>query len=411
MNLRKVFKEKDILVVFKNLISLSLLQLINLILPFITLPYIARVVGVENFGILAFSSAIIVFFLTVVDYGFNYTAVRDGARVKEDKIAFSKILSTVFYSKIILFLISFLIFSLLVFFVPLFQKNALILYLSFFSVFSTVFYQEWLFQALEKMHLLAFLSLISKVLYTIAIFLLIKKSEDFYLVPVINAISILITGMISLYLIVSKLNLKFVVIPIVELITYLKSGFNMFISLFIPNLYTNISFIWLSQFHGKFATGIFDAGYKINGISQTLSSVLSRAFFPLLSRKINFHNFYIKLNLALALVSSSILFLFSDIIVSIMFGEGYEQASEVIKIMSISPIFISLMNIYGTNFLVLKNKESILVKIIIFCSLVGALVTAIFIYFWGYVGAAYSITLVWAIRGFLTMFFAKKMGA
>lgn len=411
MNLGKVFKEKDIIVVFKNLMSLSLLQLINLILPFITLPYIARVVGVENFGILAFSSAIIVFFLTVVDYGFNYTAVRDGARVKEDKIAFSKILSTVFYSKVILFLISFLFFSLLVFFVPLFQKNALILYLSFFSVFSTVFYQEWLFQALEKMHLLAFLSLISKILYTVSIFLLIKKAEDFYLVPVINAISILITGIISLYLIVGKLNLRFVVIPFIELINYLRSGFNMFVSLFVPNLYTNISFIWLSQFHGKFATGIFDAGYKINGISQTLSSVLSRAFFPLLSRKINFHNFYIKLNLALAFLSSAFLFLCADIIVSIMFGEGYEQASEVIKIMSISPVFISLMNIYGTNFLVLKNKESLLMKIIIFCSLVGALITALFIYLWGYAGAAYSITLVWAIRGFLTMFFAKKMGA
>lgn len=411
MNLRKTLKEKDIAVVFKNLIFLSILQLVNLILPFISLPYIARVVGVENFGLLAFSAGIIVFFITAVDYGFNYTAVRDAARVREDKLAFSKILSKVFYLRIILFTISLLIFLLLILFVPIFQRNALILCLSFFSVFATVFYQEWLFQALEKMHILALLSVGSKILYTICIFLLIKKSEDFYLIPVISAISILIPGVISLYLILTKLRLRFIYVSLTELISYLQSGFKMFVSLFVPNLYTNISFLWLSQFHGKFATGIFDAGYKINGISQTLSSVLSRAFFPLLSRKMNFHNFYIKLNLTLAALSSIILFIFADLIVFIIFGKEYIQAVDVIKIMSVSPVFISLMNIYGTNFLVLKNKEDVLMKIIIICSLFGALITAISIYFLGYIGAAYSITVVWAIRGLLTMYFAKKIGA
>ena len=228
MSLRKTLKEKDIAVVFKNLIFLSILQLVNLILPFISLPYIARVVGVENFGLLAFSAGIIVFFITAVDYGFNYTAVRDAARVREDKLAFSKILSKVFYLRIILFTISLLIFLLLILFVPIFQRNALILCLSFFSVFATVFYQEWLFQALEKMHILALLSVGSKILYTICIFLLIKKSEDFYLIPVISAISILIPGVISLYLILTKLRLRFIYVSLTELISYLQSGFKMF---------------------------------------------------------------------------------------------------------------------------------------------------------------------------------------
>lgn len=407
--LKNKLKDNDLKTVIKSFASLSVLQIFNLILPLFALPYIARVIGVENFGLLAFSAAIIVFFQTTIDYGFNYTAVRDMARIRDDKEKTSYILSVVINTKIFLLLVSSTVLLILCLFVPLFKDNLLIIVLSFLIVPSSVFYQEWFFQSIEKMHLIALLSMLSKIFYLVTIFLFINQPKDFLLIPVFNAISVLIVGVFSLYIVLFKYGYKIYIVSFKDIRDNLKLGFNMFVSLIAPNLYTNISMIWLTQFWGKSPTAYFDSGYKVIGLSQIVTSVFSRAFFPLLSRKMDYHNFYKKINFIIALFSSLVLFFGADIFVDILFGRDYIEAVNVIKVMSITPFFISLMNVYGTNYLVLKGKENILRNIIIFCSFFGLFLTFILVYYKGYIGAAYSIAIVWGVRGFLTMYFAKKM--
>ena len=62
-----------------NFASLTVLQVAGYVFPLITLPYLARVIGVENFGRIAFASSVIVWFQTFVDWGFNYSATREVA--------------------------------------------------------------------------------------------------------------------------------------------------------------------------------------------------------------------------------------------------------------------------------------------------------------------------------------------
>ena len=78
-----------------NFVSLSLLQVANYVFPLITLPYLTKVVGVENFGRIAFAQAVIVWFQAIVDYGFIYSSVRDIARCREDIKRVSVIYSNV----------------------------------------------------------------------------------------------------------------------------------------------------------------------------------------------------------------------------------------------------------------------------------------------------------------------------
>lgn len=62
--------------VINNFISLFIIQSLNYLLPLITVPYLARVLGAKNYGKVIFAIAFITYFQIITDYGFNLSATR-----------------------------------------------------------------------------------------------------------------------------------------------------------------------------------------------------------------------------------------------------------------------------------------------------------------------------------------------
>lgn len=407
--IKNKLKTNDGKVLLENFISLSLLQVVGYILPLITLPYIAKTVGVENFGALAFASSVIVFFQTLTDYGFNYTGIRDTARVRDDKIKTSFIFSRIVFSRFLLTILGFIILILLIELVPQLHKNYKLLLYTFLLVPGYSLYPEWFFQAIEKMKYSAILSTIIKIIFTISIFVFIKEEDDYIYIPIINAIGFFVVGLCAFYLIIFKYEYKIVKVKFSDLYLTIKDSTNVFISLILPNLYTNMSVIFLEKFWGKSHTGLFDAGNKFIGISQQITNVLSRTFYPLLSRRIDKHKLYELISFSVSIVIACVLFFSAEFIVDFFYGKTFNDTVTVIKIMAISPIFIFMMNAYGTNYLVIKGKENVLRNIVTICSLFGFVLTYILVTRYSFIGASIAITTVWGIRGVTTLYYAKKI--
>jgi len=392
-----------------NFLSLSLLQLAGYIFPLITLPYLARVIGVEKFGILAFASAVMAYFQTFVDFGFNYTAVRDVAQQKDNKEVISIIFSTVMTVRVIFALISLIILYCLILLIPLFRESETILLLTFTYIPAYLLFPEWFFQAMEKMKFITILNLLAKLIFTVLVFIIIKRPDDYYWQPVLSSLGYFTAGIISLIIIKYQFAVNYKMPKFAEIYTTIRDGWDMFLNLFFPNIYSTFSTVLLRAIHGEGSTGIFDAGNKIITIAQQLANTLSRAFFPVLARRIDKHKFYMSISLFIGILISIICLGGADLIIKIFFGEDFKEAAGVLRILSLSIISMFLMNIFGTNYLVLINKEKVLKKIIIWSSLLGFSISWFAVIKWSYIGAAITYLIVRSLIGILTWIIAKKL--
>ena len=140
-----------------NIFSLSILHGLNYILPMLTIPYLVRVLGPEYFGLLAYATSIIGFFILFTDYGFNLSATRQVSIHREDKKKINNIFSSVITIKIALLLISLVILSIFIFSIDKFNENWELYFITFGMVFGSVIYPVWLFQGLEKMKYITYL--------------------------------------------------------------------------------------------------------------------------------------------------------------------------------------------------------------------------------------------------------------
>ena len=141
--LSRLHKSKDGKALISNTAYLFLLQVSGFIFPLLTIPYLARVIGVEGFGKIAFASAVMVWLTTISDWGFNYTATRDVAKNNANHEKVSEIFSNVLWARLALMSISLISLLILIAVVPYFSENRAILLVSFLMVPGNIFFPQW----------------------------------------------------------------------------------------------------------------------------------------------------------------------------------------------------------------------------------------------------------------------------
>lgn len=403
----KVQQSKDGKVLLSNFAYLSLLQVASYVFPFLTMPYLARVIGVEGFGKIAFAAAVMVWIQTIADWGFNYTATRDVAKNREDWEKVSDIFSRVFWARCILMLFSFIILVLLVICVPKFRENALVIFITFLMVPGQIMFPDWFFQAIERMRYITILNLLSKLLFTLLVFTFIKNKDDYILQPLFVSLGFVLSGTIAMYYILIKWRVRLRFVSFRSVFYTIKSSTDVFVNNIVPNFYNAFSTLLVGFVAGSNANGILDAGKKFLTIGGQFLGVFSRTFYPFLSRKIDKHSFYAKINISVVALVSFCLFGFAPLLIDIFFGENFVDAVIVLRITSISLFFESLKNVYGINYMLIQGYERQMRNIMTICAFLGFLISFPLVYYYSYVGAAIVYTFTLGIMGVSSMFFVK----
>ena len=385
-------------ILISNFLSLSVLRGFQFLIPLITLPYLIRTIGMENFGLVNFALSLGLYFGAIIQFGFSITATREIARHRDNHIKLEQIYSATLTASILLAFICGVLFTLVVLAIDKFNSHFnLYIFTLAFIVFQSLF-PIWFFQGMEKMKYITFLSMGTSVMFLISLLTFIKQEEDFILVPLLNAMTVLITFIIAITLINKQFKINFIRPRMQEIKSIYQNGHHAFVSQLAPNLFNNSAVFLVGIFTNNTLVGVYAGATKIIDAMISLAYILSNSFFPFLSRNLEKHKVFQRIMLASAFVLTISTFVMAKFFATLLFSIDSIEVSRYIQGLSIC-IFLKFTSMtYGTNFLMLIGKEGIVKNISLYTSIVFFGVALFIIPLWGVWGAIVTL-----VGGRLTM--------
>jgi len=407
-NFPKVFDSINARVLIGNFMYLSILQGFQFLIPLIILPYLIGTVGISNYGLITFAMSLCLYFGALIQFGFGISATKEIARIKEDHEKLEKVVSSTLTASVFLALVSTVVFIFIMFtFESLKMESRLYTATMAYVVFNSLF-PIWFFQGMEKMKYIAFFSAATSFIFLISLVWFVKDENDYFLVPLLNAFAAFLTLSASLFFIRKEFCLKIKLSSWKEVKHVLKVGRPAFITQLAPNLYNNSTTFLLGTYFNSTAVGVFSAARKIIDAVASLAQILSKTFLPYFSRTLNNHQLFCKFMIGSGVLLTSIVFLFAENIVELLFGPKIPETALYLKTMSVSVLFLFMMNTFGVNFLMIMGKELLAQNIVIYSSIAVFFLGVYVIPMYGVMGAAVIVTLGRASIGILDFYYYTK---
>lgn len=361
-------------IVFRNFVSLGILQVINYLAPLIIIPHLIRVLGVSNLGDINFSQTIISYAIVFVTFGYNYVGTKSVSENASDKDYLAKVLLESIVFRTILCIIGFIFLLFLAFFIDKINDVKWIV-LSFYGlVVSQILFPTWFFHGLQKMRYVLYLGASSKIIVLIFTFYFINDSGDGMLVPIINSCAGIIIGIVSLSFIVFKLGIPLSLRGSRNFLTIIKenyySGRDVFLQQTYVSLYGPINIVFLGLLASSEVVGYFTIVEKVIYIPIIFFSMAGQAFYPYAVKifKDNKERYYslvkrfMILIFAISFLASCLFAVFHKLILSLIIGHSSSTAEILLYIMIFGIPFAAMGNVL-TQIFVTINKSEILNKI------------------------------------------------
>ncbi len=353
-----------------NLTSLGSIQILNLLLPLITMPYIAIVLGVDNYGLIGFAQSIMAYFLLAVDYGFNITATRQVSIDRNNQQKVNRIFTTVMLSKLVITIGCFFVLLLMMLLIPKMHQQPM-LYIYFFGiVVGNAMFPVWFFQGIEEMSFIGILNFISKLIFTVGLFVFVKSAGDIHKVAILNALGYLTIGFISLWIVSKKYHVQYVKVTKEEIKNSLEEGWAFFVTNMAGSTFTTTNIFILGLLTTDTITGYFNLAFTVIRVCSTIALPIIQTFYPKVSVQYEdspeaAFSFVKKLMWVIAglFTTGCLILLFgSGPLLRLIFGETFEHSIVLIQLMSFLPLFYALENTMGMMIMALSGYQKELSK-------------------------------------------------
>lgn len=348
--------------VAKNYIYNLSYQILIILVPIITTPYVSRVLGAKGVGMFSYTNSIVQYFIVFGCVGLNLYGQREIAYAQHDKEHRDK----VFWELLILRIITVSL-SLLLFYVTLASqgKYASVFLIMCLDIFASMVDISWFFQGIEDFKKIVLRNFIIKIIGVVLIFLFVKSSDDLLLYVLCHSTTLFL-GNLSMWVYIPKL-VGSVKVNALEIIQHLRPT----VILFIPQIATLVYTVLDKTMIG-FLIGIeeevayYEQGQKVVKLAMTLVTSLGTVMMPRVANLFK-QNDMVKVNYYLSKSFKFVFFLAFPMMFGVMavsnnvvpwfFGPGYDKVIPNMIVIAPILVIIALSNIMGTQFLLPTGRQ------------------------------------------------------
>ena len=397
----------------KNYIYNLIYQIIILILPLVTTPYISKVLGAENVGIYSYTLSIATYFILFGTFGITTYGQREIAYLQDNKEERTKVFWEIILLRLFTMFISMIAFY--IFYVE--GKQYQIYYkILILELVATCFDISWFFQGLEEFKKTVIRNVIIKIISVISIFIFVKTKEDLIIYFIIYVLSNLL-GNISLWFYLPRYLCK---VKVKEL--NIKRNIRPTISLFIPQIaiqiYTVLDKTMIGKILGDMVeVGNYEQSQKIIKMSLTVITSLGTVVSPRIASTIvkgkkeevkhylaNSFNFVWFLGIPMMFGIMAI----SLKLVPWFLGEEFIKSIGILMLGAPIIMAIGLNNVSGIQYLIAVKKQNIFTKSVIIGAVFNFCLNLILINLFGAVGAIISSALAETLILFVQLVYIRK---
>ncbi len=352
--------------IIKNLFSLSIAEVANKGILFLSTAYLARTILPEGFGIISFANSLLVFFSLAVNLGFNIVGSREIAK-DHSKISYyagqitSIRLLLAVLASIVLIIVALLLDK------PLTTKIVIII--SSVNLFSQAFLMDWVYQGNEKMEFLALRQVITSMLSFLGLIVFVHSAEDIILAMLITVSSIFINA-VWMFVLYTKMYGKIKLgIDKLFLKNLLRSSVPITFSSFFILIFNYLNIVMLGFWRSDAETGFYSAAFKFVVLVLTPSAIIQNAFFPVLSRSESVEDRQKKIQIygnfifIVGAIVSLIIMVFPDFFIHTVYGMKYEASIPILQILMGTVMIMYLNTIYYPPLVSWKYEKTVMYAI------------------------------------------------
>ena len=335
-------------------------QVGNYLVPLATFPYLTRILGPANFGILGYASAIAVYGVLWTEWGFNLSGPRAIVECRGDKTAINALIWSVISAKALLCFVSLVALGIVLHF----DRHAVaalpVVLMSWIAVVSNVFTLNWVLQGVERFSLFATVSLVGRFVTLPLIFVFVKGPGDIAIAAAIQSFAPFLTGLFSL-LMVRKLGLLgrpgLAWRPAFR---RLSQGADMFVSTISVSLFGVTNTVMLGALCGPRQIGLYAAADRLKTVGNMIPAQINTVLYPRVSALMLDRPKAAARLTALGAVATLgitgigvlVVVALSGFVTNVILGRGFGAAAPVLEVLCFATVFGNLAYLLGLQVLV-----------------------------------------------------------
>ena len=339
-------------IICDNFLFVALVQGFELIAPLITYPYLVGVLGMDLYGMVLTAQVLVSYATLLIEFGSNSVCAKSVSIHQDDKEKQSEIVSSVLTTRFLLWGISFFVYMAVVWGIPDYRTHWQLFLFSYLLTLQELLFLQFFFQGIEKLKFVSLLTIIVKFVFISLVFIFVKDQSHYLYVPIFYGVGYVLAGLIALYIVFCKMDIRFVMPSFKQQWGYVKECSPILATNLVCTIKNKFNYMFVGVFLGMGDVVIYDLGLKLMGGISKPTSVITTVLLPQFARNKSVRN--LKITMVLVFVINLVMVTFLNIFMESIVDFFLHRHIDMIplRLFSLVPLFLGVSVFLATNFMI-----------------------------------------------------------